>query len=244
MKKRFPGSVFTLAVILGSLSPALANITDISVKATLQDIMSLQIETQQGGQIVSSDDVDPSGSFLVNEVLDFGLVNPKGLETTAGAGHNLAVNRQGASNNATVFNVQSMVIDSSNFLYDPVETASHPLPHQTGLNYGALYFSENAVQLRSLRTGAGNMDVDIYNYGDFDAVVTKPTNFTYKAVNFTDKIASRDLDVTTPDIDYSVSGLTLQNDTPQPIALGIIVPFSMNSSGGTNKNTLITFKGQ
>jgi hypothetical protein len=245
MKRNLYNSAFTLAVVLASVSPALANITDITIQAELEEVASLQIESISCNRIVSVDNIDPSATTLNgrNEVLNFGLVNPLGLETGGlGNGNNLAVNRAGASENCTDFTVQSMVVDNAYKLYNPVENASNPLPHNN-TNIGALYFTKNAVQLRSLRTGGNVMDVDIYNEGSFDALVAKTGGAFSYGDDVSAEIAAKGPNPSSPDIPFGTSGLTLQNDVAQPVDLGIIVPYSMSFSSGP-QTTIITFKGQ
>jgi hypothetical protein len=243
MKRNATKISLGIAVIIASISPAFANITNITINAELEEIASLQIESVNCGNVVSVDNVDASSTLQQNEILNFGLVNPLGLETgTNGAAH--AVSRPETGINCTTFTLESMVIDTNYLLHNPVEDASHPLP-KGSTNLGALYFTRGAVQLRSLRTEALDMNVDVYNEGDFDALVAISGGSFGQNSSFQPgtKIADRGPDTVVADLPYTTTGLTLENDKPQPIDLGIVVPYTM-SLNSPNKTTVITFKGQ
>ncbi|MFN4151969.1 MAG: hypothetical protein ACK4IX_13595 [Candidatus Sericytochromatia bacterium] len=120
--------------------PSLANGTDITLSGTLEDVVSLQIERATDGKIVSEDDADPNSTIASNETLNFGNINPLGLDTSVGG----AVSRAGTSTNGTTFTVQSMVLNTSNVLFNPVEVAATPVLLPKGVNKGAVYFTEGA----------------------------------------------------------------------------------------------------
>ena len=226
--KLFLGLVLSVIVSI----PALANQTDITLSGTLEDVVSLQIEVSTDGKIVSKDDMDSSSNIAANETLNFGNVNPLGLDTST----NLAViNRAGTSTNGTAFIVNSMVLSTTNVLFAPLES-SVLLPK--GNNKGAVYFTEGAIQLRSLRTGGGNMVVDAFNVGDFEAVVgTSALTFT-ATTNLSTSILDAAADGNTPDLNDFV---TLTNDISQPLDVGIVVPYTLKGLGA--KNTVVEFRG-
>lgn len=215
-----------LAVLVSS--SALANETTLTIQADMADVLSVQLERTTDSVIVSGDDIDSSSTFSTNEVMNFASVNPLGLD--AGS----LVNRSITGTNSTTGLLNSMVIDTSKKLYKANGTGT-PLP--TSTNNGALYFVQNALQVRSLRTGGGTTLIDVSNVGAFSAVIENQA--TYNFANNTTVGANAFLDKVGT---LRSGGLaTLNNNTPLALDFGIHVPF--NQPAGNAQTTMITFTG-
>jgi hypothetical protein len=228
MSKRMNKVLLALAVSTMTVLPVLANSTDVTIQADVEDVLSVQLERVTDSVTVSGDDIDPTSSFAGNEVLNFGAVNPLALNSGA------IINRALTATNGTTGTVKAMVIDTAGKVYKADGTGS-ALPKAT--NDGAVYFVENSLQVRALRTGGANTLIDVSNTGAFKALVDVDTayNFadgqTINGVSFLDKVGT-----------IRAGGLsTIANNTPLPVDLGISVPFSQPV--GNSQTTVITFTG-
>jgi hypothetical protein len=228
MSKRMNRVLLAVSLAAVTVLPVLANSTDVTIQADVEDVLSVQLERVSDSITVSGDDIDSSSTYAGNEVLNFGAVNPLALNSGA------IVNRALTATNGTTGTVKAMVIDNTGKLYTANGTGS-ALPKAS--NDGALYFTENTLQVRALRTGGAVTLIDVSNTGAFRAMVDTESTYSFidgqpvNAASFLDKVGT-----------IRAGGLaTIPNNTPLPVDLGIHIPFSQPI--GAAQNTVITFTG-
>ncbi|MFN8578622.1 MAG: hypothetical protein U0354_17480 [Candidatus Sericytochromatia bacterium] len=230
MKSNFLKLLTGLALVSAITLPSLANDTDVTITAEVEDIVSIVAERTSDNQIVSQDNLD-GGSLSSNEVIDFGKVNALGVETSLSSTTHV-VNRAVTGTNGTSGTLISKVIDTSNQLYD---TNAASLP--TTSNDGAIYMLEDALQLRVLRTGGGTSDITMSQLtgGDFTAIVAPSSQAFTSGTSLGSGLFIDN--VSPPTAAPLTYGLT--NNTAFPIDIGIKVPFT--KAAGTGYSTKIIF---
>jgi hypothetical protein len=239
MKSKLNKSLLFILLSSAVTLPVFANSTDITLNGTYQDVVSLSLERTSDDFIVSNDNLDPVSNISGNEVLTLGNVNVLGLDTTT----DTAVNRAITSVNGTIGNVQSKVIDLTDKLYDPIEqlgVSAKKLPK--GNNKGALYYVEDAVQLRVLRGGGAATTPELSDI-DFEATGTAGVQAFVKTSTASNSVVDGD-DVTNNLVlngATSTSLLTgLSNDTAQKLDIGLTVPYTLPNTT-TTVSTQIEF---
>jgi hypothetical protein len=222
IKKYFkPVALSSLALALAAPA-ALANITSLTIDAEVAEIVSLEIETA-GNIVVSGDDIDPSSSApATNEVLDFGMVDPLGINLDTLA----------AANTASGTLARRLLISDT---FQNADTYNGAPPATTD---GALYYVSGGYQLRAFRNdGTASMDVDVAVTGAtaLDALVDLNTANAYTVG---DTIAGTSLRAAGAGPSSLITAMPL--NTPELIDLGVFVPMTQ-AAGATS--TVITFTG-
>lgn len=252
MKGKATKAGIGVLMTLLSVLPALANSSDITINGTYQDVLSVQLERTSDDFIVSKDNVDPNSTITGNATLNFGNVNPLGLDLSTDSYVNTAVT---GTNNVTG-TVKAFVIDSTDKLYDSLEqlgTASRKLPKGvlgTPNNKGALYYIEDAVQLRILRGGGAGTPPELTAV-DFRSTGTALVqSFAKLSTGVTTDVATLQTGGTslTPnlalngDATLKSLGTGLTYDAPYKLDIGMTVPYSLPKNS-TTVSTVITFIG-
>lgn len=216
-----PAALSALALALATPA-ALANITSLTIDAEVAEIVALEIETS-GNVVVSGDDLDPSSSApATNEVLDFGTVDPLGINLDTLA----------AANTASGTLARRLLIGNT---FQDADTYNGAPPANTD---GALYYVDAGYQLRAFRndgTASMNVDVAVTGASALNALVDLSSANAYTVG---DTIAGTSLRTAGAGNSSLVTAMPL--NTPELIDLGVFVPMTQ-ASGATS--TVITFTG-
>ena len=231
MKKGFSKVLLASTFALMAIVPAMANNTTLGFNATVDSVISLQLE-KIDGTIVSGDDLDPGSFTGANEVLSFGTVTPLGTGTAAAL----------TATRGTTGTIQSFVIDNARKLYTPTSVAANGLPK--GNNNGAIYIVSGALQLRALRntdgggtpTGAGTTSIDVDNTSSSNIpVLVAPGTQTFAAGTTLDASTL----ILAPSATFTPFASAVAHDTALPITVGIHVPFTTTPGA---KTATLTFR--
>lgn len=213
----------SLAAGLG-ISAALANETQISITADVQEFIALQIE-KPSGVVVSDDDLDPvigtTGS-PVHAVLDFGDVDAFG---------NLAGTFSGSSGSASGTLERILLVGGN---VQPLTYNGGPL----AAGDGALYYVAEGYQLHAYTNGAEpdlTVTVDVTGTNALDALVDFSGDTQYTTAGSPVGVNS----IMAAGSTLNALG-TLTMGTPQLIDLGVHV--SLDTTPGV-KTTDIIFTG-
>jgi hypothetical protein len=240
MKSKLTKVLLASSLALACLTPALASNTTITIDANIEEVVVLQVETADGNDtIVSPDDLDPQpGSPGADDVLDFGTVDP------------YAINNDGSTSNNGIDPgvAPEKQLYVGNTVYDEGGNSTSVASSDVE---GALYFIQGGYQVRALRSGQLDTEVDV----GVDGTTPLPALVALNGTNdYSDgmTISGRvDPDITDPadpnyaygDPTYSYAYTpftTLQHNVPKTIDVGIYVPVS-HAPGSTS--TTITFYG-
>jgi hypothetical protein len=213
----------SLAAGLG-ISAALANETQISITADVQEFIALQIE-KPSGVVVSDDDMDPvigtTGS-PVHAVLDFGDVDAFG---------NLPGNFDGTNGSASGTLERTLLVGGN---VQPLTYNAGPL----AAGDGALYYVSEGYQLHAYTNGAEtdlDVTVDVAGANALDALVDFSGDTQYTSAGSPVGTGS----ILTAGSSLNALG-TLTMGTPQLIDLGVHV--TLDTTPGV-KTTDIIFTG-
>ena len=231
MRKGLLKVLLSSGLVMMGVLPVMANNTTLGFNATVDSVISLQLERVSDGVIVSGDDTDPGSFTGANDVISFGTVSPLGIGTAS------ALSSSRGALGTTGGTLQSFVIDTTKKLYTPGSNVATGLPK--GNNDGAIYILTGALQLRALRNentaaGPSNIDVD-NNMSSTIPIIIAPSSVTFTAGSTLPASAL----ILNPSPTFTPLTTSLANDAAFGFSIGICVPFT--TTPGV-KNATLTFR--
>lgn len=219
MKKVF----LSATIALGAALPVLANSTQITMTATVDSFLSVQLVNSSDNSIVSYDN---TATGATNDTLTFGTVDARGLSsgTLSSVG--------GKSIAGTT--LSRVLLDSSNNVFT---TAAPPAAVA-----GALYYipgtNTTGYSVITNRSGGATTSVAVKKTaGDIRALVDLPANLGMTAGSTINATSLQPVGATGTDLTLSS---TLASNTKLPVTIGLFVE---NTTTAASHSATLTFTG-